>query len=436
MVLTEEMSRAFQLIEETTTHLYITGKAGTGKTTFLKYLVENTHKNLVVTASTGIAAVNAGGVTLHSLFGIPLGIQDANVTMRGRLSLEKIELFKALDVLVIDEISMVRPDIIDYLDRKLRLYKMVDIPFGGVQIVMFGDLYQLPPVVKGDEKNALLQLYRGVFFFYAHIWRKCSFQVIELTKVFRQSEQRFVEILNNIRNYRMTQRDINDLDRLRDRRASKDYDNQHIHICAYKRDVQRINSEMLGEATHSFKAQISGDFPASAAPCDELLELRVGARVMTLINDNKEHLYCNGSMGVVDEIKKNAIVILLDSGDSVEITPFEWVATEYTVQGKEIVAKEKGKCRQFPLTLAWAITIHKSQGLTFDKVTIHTKGAFCPGQLYVALSRCTSMDGIISESYIDKRYIIPEHELIAFEQAYQKANGIFNKDTYHSMTLR
>lgn len=436
MVLTEEMKRAYDLIENTGTHLYITGKAGTGKTTFLKYLVHNTRKKLIVAASTGIAAVNAGGATLHSLFGIPLGIQNSNISMRGRLHPDKIRLFQALEVLVIDEISMVRPDTLDYIDRKLRLYRMIDEPFGGVQIVMFGDLYQLPPVVKNDEKNILLQLYRGVYFFYAHIWRRCFFQVIELTHVFRQTDQRFVEILNNIRNYRMTQRDTDDLDKLRDRRASKNYENQHIHICTYRKDVQRINAEMLGVPSHQFKAVLAGEFPISSAPCDDVLAIREGARVMTLINDNQNHLYCNGSMGVVTNVSDNAIGVLLDTGVEVIITPYEWVATEYTMQKEQIVAKEKGKCKQFPLALAWAITIHKSQGLTFDKVTIHTKGVFCPGQLYVALSRCRTMDGIISESYIDKRYIIPDKELIAFEKAYQKANGIFNKDTYHSMALR
>lgn len=435
MELTQEMQKAYDLIENTTECLYITGKAGTGKTTFLRYLVENTHKNMMVTASTGIAAINAGGVTLHSLFGIPLGVNDPMAPLKGKMYADKIELFKSLDVLVIDEISMVRPDTIDYIDRKLRLYRMTDEAFGGVQVVMFGDLYQLPPVLKKDEKDVLLQFYRGPYFFYSHIFRSCGFRVIELNHVFRQTEQRFVEILNNIRCYKMTQRDINDLDKVRDRRASKVYDNQHIHICTHRKDVQMINAEMLGQPTHIYRAVYTGEYPKNASICDETLELRIGARVMMLINDRFRRYY-NGSMGVVTGLASDNITVLLDDGNTIDVTPFEWVAREYKTEDNKIVTIDKGTCRQMPLTLAWAITVHKSQGLTFDKVVIHTKGMFAPGQLYVALSRCTSLEGLISESYIDKRYIIPDYELKAFDQACQKANGIFNRNTYISMALR
>lgn len=435
MTLTDEMAKAFQLIEETTEHLYITGKAGTGKTTFLKYIVENTHKRIIVAASTGIAAINAGGVTLHSLLSIPLAIHDPNSTMRGNFYPDKIEMFKMLDTLIIDEISMVRPDTLDYVDKKLRLYRMVDEPFGGVQIVMFGDLYQLPPVVKNDEKNILLQMYRGVYFFYAHVFRSCGFRVIELSHVFRQSDGRFVEILNHIRNYKLTNRDINDLDTLRDRRESHNYSNEHIHICTYKRDVQKINQEMLGEPTHTYNATFEGDFPTSFAPCDSMLALRVGARVMMIANDPL-HQYCNGSMGIVAALSETAITVHLDSGLMVAVGPNKWNAKEYQMKDGKIETVDKGSCTQFPLTLAWAITIHKSQGLTFDKIAIHAKGIFAPGQLYVALSRCTSMEGIISESFISQKHIIPDRELIAFEQAVKACNNIFDRNTYRSMRLR
>lgn len=435
MELTEEMSKAFQLIENTTECLYITGKAGTGKTTFLKYIVQNTHKKIVVAASTGIAAINAGGVTLHSLFNIPLSIQNPNDTLRGQIHEDKVRLFALLDTLIIDEISMVRPDIIDYIDRKLRFYRMIDLPFGGVQVIMFGDLYQLPPVVKSDEKNVLLQMYRGVYFFYAHIWRECGFRMVELTHVFRQSDSRFVEILNHIRLYQLTERDINDLDTIRDKREAQDYDNRHIHICTHRRDVQRINSEMLGEPTHVFAADFKDDFPAGAAPCPELLELRIGARVMTLVNDPM-HLFCNGSMGQVVNIDNEHITVDLDSGIRVVISKFKWVAHEYKIVDNKLEVVDKGSCTQFPLALAWAITIHKSQGLTFDKITIHAKYVFAPGQLYVALSRCTSLEGIVSDSFISRRHIIPDNELLAFEHAMKACNNIFNRNTYRSLRLR
>ncbi len=436
MTLTPEMINAFQLIENTTDCLFITGKAGTGKTTFLKYIVTHTHKNIAVAASTGIAAINAGGVTLHSLFGIPFGIQDPNAPMRGGMRQDKMALFQRLDTLIIDEISMVRPDVLDYIDKKLRLCRRTNRPFGGMQVVMFGDLYQLPPVVKSDEKTILLTLYRGFYFFYAHVWKEEGFRVIELTHVFRQHDERFVEILNNIRNYKMTNRDIEDLDRVRDRRESQNFNNGHVHICALRREVEKINTQMLGQATQTYQAELTGDFSPSAVPCDATLSLRVGARVMMLVNDTKNHYYYNGSLGVVEDLSDTEITITLDTGLTVGVEPWEWTAKEYKLENDKIVEVEKGRCKQFPVALAWAITIHKSQGLTFDKIVIHAARTFSPGMLYVALSRCTSLDGIISETFIDKRFIIPDPQLTAFDQACAAHGGIFNKDTYRSMNLR
>lgn len=435
MTLTNEMTQAFQLIEETKENLYITGKAGTGKTTLLKYIVSNTSKRVVVAASTGIAAINAGGATLHSLFNIPLGVQSPNDKMGGRFYPDKVALYQRIDTLIIDEISMVRPDTIDYIDRKLRLYRMRDEPFGGIQVVMFGDLYQLPPVLKKDEKDILLMFYRGVYFFYAHVFLKYGFRVIELNTVFRQSDSRFVEILNHIRNYKMTARDIEDLDVLRDRRESRNFDNDHIHICAFKKDVQKINSELLGQPTFQSGAVYAGDFPLNSTPCDGVLSLRVGARVMTTVND-PNHLYCNGSLGVVTSLAPGAIGVHLDTGNDIAVALYEWKAKEYKLVGDKIETIDKGSCTQYPLTLAWAITIHKSQGLTFDKVSIHANNIFAPGQLYVALSRCRSMEGIITESFINNKHIIPDKELIAFEKAYQAHKNIFNRDTYRSMKIK
>lgn len=432
ITLTDEMKQAIKLIETTDSAIYITGKAGTGKTTFLKYIVENIQKRFVITASTGIAAINAGGVTLHSLLNIPFGVLSPNETIKTGFNDEKKELLNAIDVLIIDEISMVRPDVIDYIDRKLQIYRESSLPFGGVQVIMFGDLYQLPPVVTNNEKDILLQLYRGVYFFYAHVFRNHGFQIVELNHIFRQSDTRFIEILNHIRSYQITKEDIEDLEELRDKKQSDRFDNRYIHICSYKKDVKRINEELLGEPTHTFYAQIQNDFNLNSAPCDRKLMLRVGARVMMLIND-RFHLYCNGSLGIVEGIDEKVVTVKLDNGCTIGVERCEWTAYEYRMVDGKIKNVAKGSCKQFPITLAWAITIHKSQGLTFDNVVIHTQGVFCPGQIYVALSRCTSLEGIISDSFIDKRHILPDQELLSFERAYKNCNYHFNIDTYKKM---
>lgn len=432
MVLTDEMSRAFQIIEETTDNLFITGKAGTGKTTFLKYIVEHTHKNLIVAASTGIAAINAGGVTLHRLFGIPFEIHGPNTPIKGRLYQDKFDLFQRLDTLVIDEASMVRPDVLDYVDRKLRVYRLNNLPFGGIQVVLFGDLFQLPPVIKKDEQEILRQWYKGNYFFHAHCLREDGFKMIELTHVFRQKDERFINTLNRIREYQLLPMDMEDLSTLRDVRQSRDFTSQSIHICSLRRDADKINEQMLGEATHLFPAKFKDAFNPKNAPCDTNLKLRIGARVMTLAN-NSEQGYCNGSMGTVTKIEPTKIGVLLDSGKEAIVEPFTWTDREYKVNGNEIETIEKGSCIQFPLTLGWAITIHKSQGLTFDNIVIHCPYAFAPGMLYVALSRCTSMEGIITDFFISKKAIITDNELIAFNTALRNNDNMFNLDVYRAL---
>ena len=432
MELTGEMKKAVELIENTDNCVYITGKAGTGKTTFLKYLAKYCNKKCVIAASTGIAAVNAEGVTLHSLFKIPYGIYEPKSTIKDKLNPNKIALLQAIDTLIIDEISMVRPDTIDFIDKRLRVCRGCNKPFGGVQVVMFGDLFQLPPVVVKNEKDILRVFYKGVYFFYARAFQECGFHIVELNHIFRQTNPRFVEILNNMRSYQLTSEDVEDLEAIRNKKLSDSFDNKYVHICSHRRDVQAINDKLLGDPTHTYNATIQEDFNSNAAPCDQKLLLRVGARVMMLVND-KNHAYCNGSLGVVTELSKDYIKVQLDSGNTVLVTRHEWTAQEYKIEKGQIVSEIKGTCSQFPVTLAWAITIHKSQGLTFDNVAIHSKGIFAPGQMYVALSRCRTLEGLVSDVFIGHRHVIPDKELLAFETAYKQNGYIFNSNTLKIM---
>ncbi len=433
ITVTQEMREAIDLVEKTGQNVFITGKAGTGKTTLLQYIVDNVRtKNIVVTASTGIAAVNAGGVTLHSFLGIPFGFLDPTAKIKANLPPSKQEVVFRTDTLIIDEISMVRPDIMDYVDRKLRMIKRVDEPFGGVQIVMFGDLYQLPPVVKSDENTVLKMFYPHHYFFFARIFRECGFRIVELDTVFRQKDELFVSILNNMREYRLTSDDLEDLSSLRDLKRSSDYSSGAIHICTHKTDVETINRTMLGEPTAQFTATLSDKFPKDALPCDMLLCLRPGARVMTLTND-KSQGHFNGSLGTLEEIGDESLVVRLDNGNLCNIQKATWQAFEYTSSDGKIIKSVKGTCTQFPVTLAWAVTIHKSQGLTFDNIIIHAKRIFCPGQLYVALSRCTSMEGVAMDSFVSRRQILPEPMLLRFEKAYRANNNIFDKQVYRQL---
>lgn len=426
MTLTNEMSAAMDLVQKTNVNVFITGKAGTGKTTFLKYLIKNCKKNCIIAAPTGLAAINAGGITLHSLFGMPFKPISPTERLTNRFSQWKMELLLKTNILIIDEVSMVRPDIIDTIDRKLRWARKSEEPFGGVQVIMFGDLFQLPPVVKREEEEILRHFYDDCFFFNAQVWRQKGFAVIELNQVFRQTDPTFVDILNNIRNYQVTDDELDILSELKDKTVSKSYTGEYIHICTHRKEVDKINSSLLGEETWCHKAILKDKFEESAVPCDMELKLRIGARVMALCN-NPQQGYYNGMLGIVIELNDKYVTAKMDNGAVIKFEPYTWSNTQFALQDDKIVSTEIGSCTQYPLTLAWAITIHKSQGLTFDKVVLHVARTFCSGQLYVALSRCRTLKGIISDAYITKRMVIPEPSLIDFERAYKTDNNWYGR---------
>ena len=428
--LTKEMREAMDIINNTKQSLYITGKAGTGKTTFLKYIIKHTNKNIVVAAPTGVAAVNAGGTTLHSLLSIPFGIAIHGSKGQRRLSRERMSVIKRMDILVIDEISMVRADVMDFVNARLCEVRSNGKPFGGVQLVMFGDLYQLPPVVKKEEDAILKRFYKAPYFFNANIFDRCEFRIIELTKIFRQTDEHFIQLLNHLRAYQITNADLERLKMICNVRECNDFNSNRVHICSLRSEVQAINEGQLGEPTHVFSAFITGDFLESNAPCDVDLKLRVGARVMMLKNDSEERKYYNGSLGTVTAITDSIISVSLDNGLHTEVGRHAWKTYEYEVNDEDkIVAKEKGSLEQFPIALAWAVTIHKSQGLTFDRVAIHANRIFAPGQIYVALSRCTSLEGIVTDTFIGRRHVLPNRELVAFEEAYKDNGYIFDDRT-------
>lgn len=426
-ILTEEMKDAVRLIEEGGKHVFVTGKAGSGKTTFLKYLINHTKKHCVVAAPTGVAAINAGGVTLHSLLGIPFGPISPIERLEHRYTEQRVEMLLKLELLIIDEVSMVRADVMDTVDRKLRWIRESDEPFGGVQLVMFGDLFQLPPVIKTEDAKILSAFYDDFFFFNARVFKHTGFHVVELTRIFRQTDVEFVDILNGIREYKATPEQLDHLSELKDKKACHNYDGQYIHLCTHKSKVDKINTEMLGkEGLVEYKAAIKDKFPESSMPCDSLLRLRIGARVMALTNDRTAGYY-NGMLGNVTGLSDKNVTVHMDNGKTIVFERHKWTNTQYALKGDEIVSEDIGSCTQFPLALAWAITVHKSQGLTFDKVALHVARTFAPGQLYVALSRCRTMQGIVSDAFITSKMIIPEYALVDFERAYKAEGGYYGK---------
>lgn len=407
-----ELQLAYDFVEHTDQNIFLTGKAGTGKTTFLHNLKKSTQKRMIVTAPTGVAAINAGGVTLHSFFQLPFGPFVPGSEAYGRrnqhrFSREKINIIKSMDLLVIDEISMVRADLLDGVDGILRRYRRNDLPFGGIQLLMIGDLRQLSPVVKEDEWAVLREFYGSIYFFGSRALSLAELEVIELKHIYRQSDDCFIDLLNQVRDNRLDQVCLQQLNSrcLKDFRPSDD--EGFIALSTHNRSADAINEsrfKALHEKPHSFNAEIEGDFPEYSYPTSPVLALKKGAQVMFVKNDpSAEKLYFNGKIGRVTRIDGKSVFVKCP-GDEEEITvePVKWENIKYRIdpETREITEEKVGEFVQIPLKLAWAITIHKSQGLTFDRAVIDAGGAFAHGQVYVALSRCRTFEGLVLSSPI------------------------------------
>lgn len=423
-----ELELAWKFIENTGTNLFLTGKAGTGKTTFLRLLKARSPKRMVVLAPTGIAAINAGGVTIHSFFQLPFApyvpdtsfSADGSASYRFRFGKEKINIMRSMDLLVIDEISMVRADLLDAVDHILRRYRDRFKPFGGVQLLMIGDLQQLAPVVKDDEWKLLKNYYDTPYFFSSQALKESQFCSIELTTVYRQNDTIFLDMLNRIRENRCDAALLESLNRryLPDFSPNED---GYIQLVTHNYQAQRINNyelEKLPGRAYVFQASIEGKFPEYSYPTEQALELKQGAQVMFVKNDSSgNHRYFNGMIGEVTSISANHIEVRSKEGDEpFALQPEEWANAKYVLdeETKEIKEEVEGVFKQYPLKLAWAITVHKSQGLTFDKAIIDVSGSFAHGQAYVALSRCRTLEGLVLSAPIPARAIISDQAVDAF----------------------
>ena len=412
----EVFELAYRFITETSENIFLTGKAGTGKTTFLKYLKENSTKNMVVAAPTGVAAINAGGVTLHSLFQLPfvpfLPTPPSREELLKKLKYNKqrLDLLKKMEVLVIDEISMVRADVMDALDCILRsVRRNYDAPFGGIQLLCIGDLHQLPPVAQNHEWEILQNYYASPFFFSSLAIQEQQPVLIELNKIYRQKEQDFVDLLNNVRTNSMTEEDFETLHSRYNPTFVPFLEDKFITLTSHNRQADLINNneiQKLLTAPKTYTAEIEDNFPESMYPAEVLLVLKVGAQVMFLKNDAEKRFF-NGKIGIVSKLEDDKIFVEAD-GKEIEVFTETWENKKYTLNKADgkLLQETIGGFTQFPLRLAWAITIHKSQGLTFDKVMVDAGAAFSSGQVYVALSRCTSLNGIVLLSKIASTAIL------------------------------
>lgn len=428
----QELSLAEHIVNQTRANLFLTGRAGTGKTTFLRRLRETSGKRMVVLAPTGVAAINAEGVTIHSFFQLDFspfipGRGFANKDAKHfQMSKTKKRLITTLDLLVIDEVSMVRPDVMDAIDASLRRLRSNPAPFGGVQLLLIGDLRQLAPVVREDEWRQLAPYYASPYFFESKALKEAGFLTIELQTIYRQTDRTFIEILNAVRDGKADYRTLSLLNERAVPGFSSAEHEGYIHLTTHNYAANNVNNarlEALPSSETVFEAVISGDFPSSSYPADSALRLRPGAQVMFIKNDaGTERQYYNGLIGRVVEIEENVVKVMPHNGvQPISVSYVEWENSRYTMNELtgEITTEVVGSFKQIPLRLAWAITIHKSQGLTFDYAIIDAINSFAPGQTYVALSRCRTLEGLVLSHPLSPESIIIDSHVNAFVSKYE-----------------
>jgi uncharacterized protein YpbB/GTPase SAR1 family protein len=455
--ISEAAEYTLQFINQTQRSIFLTGKAGTGKTTLLREIIETTHKNTVVVAPTGIAALNAGGVTIHSMFQLPFGgfIPAFNVesqftetvkfeskdTLRRhfRMGGLKKSVIRNMELLIIDEVSMLRADLLDAMDYMMQTVRKKAIPFGGVQVLFIGDLLQLPPVIRDEEWRTLRAYYKGKFFFHSHVVQQNPPLYIELSKIFRQTDSTFISVLNNLRNNQISAEDIQVLNKYVkpdfDLKANKGY----ITLTTHNAKADTMNSQALhdlkGELI-TYKPDIVGDFPEKIFPIEEQLKLKIGAQVMFVKNDSSiDKNYFNGKMGIIKSLSSQEILVHFPEEDkTIEVEKYEWQNIRYKVDQttKEIEEEVLGTFVHYPIKLAWAITVHKSQGLTFDKAAIDVSQVFMPGQAYVALSRLRSLEGLVLLSPLRMNGISNDQDVMDY--SLNKASDELLKNSLHFET--